>query len=184
MSRWAPWTLALLLLLVPSRRAAAEFDWPVQAELPIHDVALGFSGGVTFGQSGERSNLAGIGGLEFSYLHGVFGAHLSLAAYPERTGLRLQPLMELSFWYVAMLGAGLSVSPLLGERPEDVEETVVTFHVLIGIPIPLWRDGSEDAAGTFCLIPFARPGLRIQEAGEVEEQHTLGLMLKWTSYAF
>lgn len=175
-------TLLIGLLLFWSAEAKAEFDWPALSHLPHHDIALGLSGGVTFGESGERSNIGASGALDLSYLHGLFGAHLSLGAYPERTGVRLQPLAEFTFWYVVLVGAGLSVSPLVGERPADVSETAVALHVFLGLPVPLWSAG--EGAGAFWLVPFARPGLRVQERGEVEEHHTLGLMLKWTSFPF
>ena len=61
--------------------------------------------------------MGALGGLDVSYLHGVFGAHLSLSASRERTGVRLQPLGELTLWYLGLFGAGVSGAPMLGEVP-------------------------------------------------------------------
>ena len=176
--------LALVLTLGLSEDVHAEFDWPLTAQLPSHDFAVGLTGGVAFGESGERFTTGAAGGVELSYLHGVFGAHLSLSAFVERTGVRLQPLAEVTFWYAALVGAGVSVSPLLGERPEDVPETAIALHMMVGLPVPLWSAEPGEKGGSFFLIPFARPGLRIQDAGVIKGHHVVGLMLKWSSFEF
>jgi hypothetical protein len=181
-ARVAALTLALVTCMDQS--ASAEFDWPLSSRLPSHDVAVGVSGGVAFGESGERFTVGGAGAVDLSYLHGVFGAHLSLSASVERTGVRLQPTLELTFWYVALVGAGLSVAPFLGEAPRDVPETAVALHMIVGLPIPLWTTGPDGDSGSLCLVPFARPGFRVQDAGTVKGHHTVGLMLKWTSFGF
>jgi hypothetical protein len=176
--------LALVLIAGLPERASAEFDWPLTSQLPHHDVAIGLSGGVAFGESGERNTVGASGGVDLSYLHGVFGAHVSLSAFVERTGVRLQPLAEVTLWYVALVGVGLSVSPFLGELPGDVPETAVALHMMVGIPIPLWSANDGEQGGSVCIVPFARPGFRVQEAGAVKGHHSLGLMLKWSSFGF
>ncbi|MGB0588478.1 MAG: hypothetical protein ACPGU1_02250 [Myxococcota bacterium] len=176
--------LALVLIAGLPHSAAAEFDWPLTSRLPHHDIAVGLNGGVAFGDSGERFTTGVAGGVDLSYLHGVFGAHLSLTTFVERTGVRLQPLAELSLWYVALVGVGLSVSPFLGDHASDVPETAVTLHMLLGLPIPIWSARPEDGGGSISIMPFARPGFRVQEAGVVKGHHTVGLMVKWSSFGF
>jgi hypothetical protein len=173
---------ALLSVAAP---AHAEVDWPLDAHLPHHDVAVGVSGGMAFGEGHRRGSMGALGGLDVSYLHGVFGAHLSLSAFPERTGVRLQPLGELTLWYLALFGAGVSVAPMLGEVPTDVPKTAVALHALLGVPIPLWSPGTPaDPQGAFVMVPFVRPGLRLGPKGAVTGHHVVGLMLKWTSFGF
>ena len=171
--------IGLVLGLAPATHA--EFDWPLGAHLPHHDMAVGVTGGVAFGEADGRAAITGAAGLDLSYLHGVFGAHLSLSAFPERTGVRVQPLAEVTFWYVALFGAGVSVAPMVGEVPDGVPATAVALHALLALPIPLW---SPDGSGTFVIVPFARPGLRLGPRSAVTGHHTVGLMLKWTSFGF
>ena len=74
---------------------------------------------------------------------------------------------------------------MVGEVPPDASEMAVSLHALVGFPIPLWSHGDVDEPeGTVVLVPFARPGLRIESPGEVRGYHTVGVMLKWTSYGF
>jgi len=171
--------LALVVGLAPA--AHGEFDWPVGAHLPHHDLAVGVTGGLAFGEADGRPAFSGVGGIDLSYLHGVFGAHISLAAFPERTGVRVQPLAEVTFWYVALFGAGVSVAPMVGDVPSGVPPTAVALHVLLGVPIPLWSPGES---GALVLVPFTRPGLRLGPRGAITGHHTVGVMLKWTSFEF
>ena len=62
--------------------------------------------------------------------------------------------------------------------------TAITLHASIGIPLPLWSIGDDAQDGTIVLTPFARPGLRVQDQGEVSGYHAVGLMVSWTSYRF
>lgn len=177
--------VAMSFLLLGAPPTHAEVDWPLSATLPQHDIAVGLTGGVALGEGDGPARVVGAGGLDVSYLHGTFGAHLSLSVFPERTGIRIQPLAEVTLWYVALFGAGVSVSPMVGDVPDDVPATAVALHVLLGFPIPLWssRD-SEREAGALFLVPFARPGLRLGPQRSIEGHHTMGMMLKWTSFAF
>ena len=43
---------------------------------------MGLSGGFAFGEGMGRASMGGAGGVDLSYLHGVFGAHLSFNARP------------------------------------------------------------------------------------------------------
>ena len=103
----------LIATLCQPQTARAEFDWPLQVRLPVHDIAVGVHGGVSFAEDHGRAATTGAAGVDLSYLHGAFGAHLSLTAHPERTGVRLQPLGEVTVWYVGLFGAGISVAPML-----------------------------------------------------------------------
>ena len=175
--------VALALTLCISSPARAEVDWPLGAHLPEHDIALGVTGGMAFGEDHRRGNMGALAGLDVSYLHGVFGAHLSLTTFRERTGIRLQPLGEITLWYLALFGVGASIAPMLGDIPRDVPETATALHGLVGIPIPVWRPGTpEEPGGAFLLVPFARPGLRLGPRGAITGHHTVGLMLKWTTF--
>lgn len=177
--------VAIGLVLGAATPAHAEIDWPLSATLPQHDVAVGLTGGVAFSESSRVTSVAGAGGVDLSYLHGVFGAHLSLSAFPERTGVRLQPLAEVTLWYVGLFGAGVSVAPMLGKVPDDVPATAVALHTLLGFPIPLWSPGGSGAGnGGFFIVPFARVGLRLGPRRDVAGHHTVGIMLKWTSFDF
>ena len=140
MSRWAPWTPLCYSSLCRVAGLQRSLTGQSRPSSPSTTSPSASAAGSPWA-NGERSNLAGIGGLEFSYLHGVFGAHLARRlprAHRAQTSTAhgAELLVRRDAWRWSRR------SPLLGERPEDVEETVVTFHVLIGIPIPLWRDGS------------------------------------------
>jgi hypothetical protein len=177
--------MTVVVVLGAAPQAGAEFDWPLGARLPHHDVAVGLSGGIAFAEDHGRGSVGGLVGVDLSYLHGVFGAHLAVNAFPERTGWRVQPLGEVTFWYVGLFGAGVSVAPMLGEIPSDAPKVAVALHALVGFPIPIGSVGPDaEPHGTFVLVPFARPGLRLGPRGAVTGHHTVGLMLKWTSFGF
>ena len=174
-----------LCLLGTAGDARAEFDWPLMSALPDHNIALGISGGLAFSEDHGRGSMGLALGLDLSYLHGPLGVHLSLNTFRERTGWRVQPMGEVSIWYVALFGVGVSVAPMVGELPSDAPAAPVALHALLGFPIPILSLGeADDAGGALVLVPFARPGLRLGERGAVTGHHTVGVMLKWTSFSF
>lgn len=163
--------------------ARAEFDYPVTLRVPSWDVGVGLSGGVAFGEGGERWSSGALGGVDGYLLHGVFGLHLGVRAHPEGESTRVEGLAELSWWYLVMLGAGVTVGRMAAPGGPGVPASSLGFRALVAFPLPIWRlDGGR--GGAFVLMPFVRPGLRFLGRGQVVGYHEAGLSLAWTSFGF
>lgn len=184
-ARRAVAALAALVLLALAPPSRAEIDWPIQLPLPEMDLAFGVYGGAAFG---EDAPAGGLVGLEVSLLEGVFGVHAGLRGHREGRADRVGLSLEATWWYLLMLGAGVQVGWMTDEGGPEVPDTAVTLHVLVALPIPLWRIG-EGASGALVIVPYGRPGLRFKDENargdsNVVGFHDAGLMLKWTSFGF
>ncbi len=181
----AVWTAGLCcaLWLAWAPAARAEFDYPVTLRVPSWDVGLGLTGGVAFGEGARRLNSGVLGGVDGYLLHGVFGLHVGLRAHPEGESTRVEGLAEVSWWYLVMLGAGVTVGRTTGPGGPGVPASSLGFRALVALPFPLWRL-DDGRAGTLVLMPFVRPGLRFLTRGQVVGYHEAGLSLAWTSFGF
>lgn len=183
--------VALILAVVisaiaPSSPARAEFDWPPRVPLPHHDIAVGISGGLAFGEdlgaSMRRRPLYGLGGVDVSWLHGVFGLHLGLHAHPEGSTTRVGGTLEATVWYVVMLGLGGSYGVTTGDGDPAVARHARGLTFFLGVPIPIAR--LRHGRGAIVVMPFVRPGVRFHGAGDVSGFHQAGLQIRWTSFSF
>ena len=111
-------------MCVVSYPAKAEFNWPLNATLPNHDLAVGLTGGVAYGEQGGQGAFGALGGVHVSYLHGVMGAELTLLTHPERTGVRLEVLTEMTVWYVFLIGVGVGLGDVIGASSMQPSDTV------------------------------------------------------------
>ncbi|MEZ4267437.1 MAG: hypothetical protein R3F39_13745 [Myxococcota bacterium] len=172
--------------LTPVRPAHAEFDWPARIPLPRHDIAVGVSGGLAFGEdlgdSMRRRPLYGLGGVDVSWLHGVFGLHLGLHAHPEGATTRVGGTLEATVWYVVMLGLGGSYGVTTGEGDPDVARHARGLTFFVGVPFPLAR--LAEGRGAIVLVPYVRPGVRFHGGGDLSGFHQAGLQIRWTSFGF
>lgn len=163
--------------------ARAEFDYPVTLRVPSWDVGVGLSGGVAFGEGATRLTSGALGGVDAYLLHGVFGLHVGVRAHPEGESTRIEGLGEVSWWYILMLGVGVTVGHTTSPPGPGVAASSLGFRALVALPLPLWRF-DEGRDGALVLMPFVRPGLRFVGRGEVVGYHEAGLSLAWTSFGF
>ncbi|MGM0574602.1 MAG: hypothetical protein ACQEXJ_02540 [Myxococcota bacterium] len=177
--------VAVALLVWAAAPPARAVDWPVRIPLPRHDVAVGVSGGVSFGERGafDRREVTALGGADVSWLHGLFGLHLGIHAHPEGTGTRVGATLEASVWYVLLLGAGVGQGWMRGGGAEGVPDRVTSLSLLLAAPFPVARF-DDGRAGALVLAPYFRTGLRFRHAEDVDSRHHAGLMLRWTSFGF
>jgi hypothetical protein len=185
-SRPAAALVLALGLLGAASPARAEFDWPVRVPRPHHDIAIGLSGGIAFGEdlhdSLRRRPIYGLGGVDASWLHGIFGLHLGLHAHPEGTTTRVGATLEATVWYVVMLGLGASYGVTVGDPDREVPRRVPGLTLFIGVPFPIAR--LPAGHGALVLVPYVRPGIRFHGHGDLSGFHHAGLQLRWTSFGF
>ncbi|TNF35010.1 MAG: hypothetical protein EP329_06660 [Deltaproteobacteria bacterium] len=177
---WA--ALVALALAVAVTRPAWAIDYPVHLPLPDWDVAVGLTGGVAFDEVGGVSHTGALASVDLGLLDGVLGLHLGLRTHREGESWRVGGLVELTAWYVVLLGVGCRFGHMVESGGPDVADDEVGLTVLVGIPFPLARL-DEGRAGSLVLMPFARPGLRF-DGGQVEGFHEVGLSLRWTSFGW
>jgi hypothetical protein len=172
--------------IATSLPARAELDWPARIPLPHHDIAVGVSGGLAFGEdlgdSMRRRPLYGLGGVDVSWLHGVFGLHLGLHAHPEGSTTRVGGTLEATVWYVVMLGLGGSYGVSTDDSDPAVARHARGLTFFLGVPFPIARLGR--GRGAIALVPYVRPGVRFHGAGDVSGFHQAGLQIRWTSFGF
>jgi hypothetical protein len=175
--------LALVAALSSAPAARAEIAYPVRMALPDWDLAVGLTGGVAFDENDERRGVGFLAGVDVGVLDNVWGLHLGLRTAREGAGQRVGGLVELTGWYVVMLGLGVRFGAMASDGGPDVPDSEIGATVLLAVPFPLFRV-DEGRGGSFVLAPFARPGLRFLGDGEVAGYHEVGVMLRWTSFGW
>ena len=156
------------------------FDWPLEWQLPSHDVSVGIAGGINFGEEDRTFNRGAVVGLSLGYHHDLLGVQLELASRNEGLALQLGGSLELVFWYVALIGGGVTYWEALSEPGRDIPRRAWGVSGFIGIPIPLYRLGG----GTLTLLPYARPGMRFGRSNAVQGHHEAGIRVSWTTFHF
>ena len=175
--------LSLLLLLVPSGGSAASasaFDWSLDWALPHHDVSVGVTGGINFGEEGRGFNRGPTLGLSLGYHHELLGIQAELGGRHEGLSSQLGGSLEVVFWYIALLGGGVTYWEALSEPGRDIPQRAWGISGFVGIPVPIARFES----GTLTLVPYARPGLRFVDHDNVQGHHEAGIRLSWTTFRF
>jgi len=171
--------LAFALLTIPSVTHAA-FDWPLDWELPQHDISIGLSGGMNFGEEGSGFNRGPLVGLSLSYHHEFLGIQAEFAGRREGLAQHLGGSLEVVFWYVALVGGGVNYWQSLSKPGRDIPDQAWGISGFVGLPFPVYRA----ERGSVTLLPYARPGLRFAGDGNVQGHHEVGVRLSWTSYRF
>lgn len=161
---------------------ARAIDYPVHLALPDWDVAVGLTGGVAFDELGGVSHTGALAGVDVSLLEGVVGLHLGLRTHREGFAWRVGGLVEVTAWYVILLGVGCRLGHMLDSGGPGVADSEIGLTVLVGVPFPLVRL-DEGRAGSLVLMPYARPGLRF-DSPAVSGFHEVGLSLRWTSFGW
>ena len=165
------------------RSAHAEDAWPIHLTFPHHDWAMGLSGAAAFSEHGGEKLTEALFGVDASYLHDLFGVHLSLRVQTEGDAFRVGALLEASVWYLVMFGVGASVGWLTDDVTGPNPETLPAVHVMVGIPFPLFNL-DEGVGGTVVGMPYVRPMIRFLGGEEIAGFFELGVMLKWTSFRY
>ncbi len=184
--------VALLALVLSSCSALEPRPDDLPMHLPSNDFAFGIDTGLIWGDD-DGLQLAPSAGLEVSWLDGAYGLHGGVAFHPEADVARVAVRAEATVWYAALFGVGLRAGPLT-RRPWDRElaEPAPTrppafatdLTALMALPLAVWR---REGQGAFVVLPYVRPGLRLgggTRDGATSGIHELGLMLRWTTYAF
>jgi len=180
--------------------ACATIDPAVPFRLPDDDWSVGLVGGVVWDE--RESPLTGgpLGGVEVGWLDDVFGVHGGLRVQGEGRTARVTATAEVSAWYLAVFGLGVragyapaeSVRELSSAAPDSARGVAVSrwatdLTLLVALPIPVWKD-CVDRTGALVLAPYVRPGIRITggdpDPDDLRGFHEVGLMLRWTSFAF
>ncbi len=209
MTRSRPFARARFHVLVAPfvvSSACGTFDPAVPMSLPDDDYAVGISTGLAWDEAadvlafGASRGSQGVVGLDVGYLDSVFGLHGGLSLHGELATERLSVRFEATAWYGLLFGLGTRVGWLVGDptpyelsAPSRIPEpaaTSVDLTALVALPIPLWSD-CEGRAGALVIAPYARPGLRLSGAADgthhedtIRGFHEVGLMLRWSSFAF
>ena len=175
--------VALTLACAHSLHAAcATLDPAVPMRLPEHDLAVGLSGGVVYDERGDHGSFGALGGADVGYLHDVWGVHVGLRVQREGDAERLSVLVEGTVWYGFLFGLGTRFGWLVTDTDPilAIPHQAVDLTFLLALPIPI--------GGHFVVAPYARPGLRLTggdpDPDDVRGFHEVGLMLRWTSFAF
>ena len=174
--------LTLSAAVLTSNPGRAEVDWPVRIALPRMDLAVGATAGVAFDAGLNRGRSGVLGGVRLSLLHDALGAHITAHTHREGQGVRVGIGAEITCWYLALFGLGVSREGIQGEPGAETPDQVTTLTMLLAVPIPLWRTGGT--GGTWVLMPYMRPGWRLAEDGATVVYHHAGVTLGWTSYGF
>ena len=175
--------LAACVSISVATGARAEVDLPAVMRGPDLDIAVGLAGGVGFSETLDRSTTGPVGGVDLSLLDGAFGLHGAFRLSTEGHGMRFNSVIEISWWYVVMLGVGGGVGIMTEDGGPDLADVVGSMTMLIAVPFPVLRL-SEGSCGAIVLMPYVRPGLRFHGADAITGFHEAGLMVKWTSYGF
>jgi hypothetical protein len=159
----------------------------VPYRLPDDDWALGVTLATVWDEDDDPLTGGGLVGLDAAWLDDVFGLHGGVRIQHEGRGERLSGLLEVSAWYVFLFGAGVRAGATLTQAGPDVPGTAVDLTLLLALPIPLWKDCAE-RTGALVIAPYARPGFRLTgrdpDPDDIRGFHELGVMLRWTSFAF
>lgn len=188
MNGTCPWrSLALVLFAwgivgLGASESRAEFDWPLDWQLPDADISVGLAGGVNFGEEGSDFNTGPALSATLSVHDGFLGIRAALGAKREGLSTHLGATVDVLFWYVVLVGGGVSYWEALDEPGREIPRQAWGVSAFVGLPIPLLR--FEAAGGTLLLMPYGRPGIRFGEAGAVQGHHEVGLSLEYTTFAF
>jgi len=167
--------------------ACASLDPPVPYRLPDDDWALGVTVATAWDEADSVLRGGALLGLDGSWLDDVFGLHAGVRLQREGRGERLSGLVEASAWYVLLMGLGLRLGATIDAAGPQVPRFAVDLTLLVALPIPLWRD-CLGRRGALVIAPYARPGFRLSgrdpDPDDLRGFHELGVMLRWTSYAF
>ena len=171
---------SLVLFLVVSPGASAEVNWPTSMDLPHHDLSLGLLSGAAFGEGRGSASQGALFGVEAGWHHGVLGTQLGIRGQREGQATRLTGTLEVTAWYMVSLGAGIRLGSMLEPGGPGVPDREAALTLFVGAPIPLWA--SPD--GAWILMPFVRPGVRLNDPEGISGHHELGLGVRWTSYGW
>jgi len=155
-------------------------DWPTTLPLPSHDLSVGFVSGVAFGEGRGTASRGALLGVEAGWHHGVLGAQLGVRAHREGQALRMTGAVEITAWYLVLLGIGGRHGIMLEPGGPGVPEREWALTLFVGVPIPVWKN----PGGAWVLMPFVRPGIRLGDLEGISGHHELGLGLRWTSYGW
>jgi hypothetical protein len=170
----------VLSFLLGAQVAHADFDWPLGWQLPNHDIALGLAGGVNFGETGESFNSGPSASVSIGYHHKLLGIRGSVSTRHEGLSQHVGGGIELTVWYVVLVGGGVTYWEALAEPGRDIPIKAWGMSGFVALPLPLARLGSS----TLVIMPYARPGLRFAADGAVQGHHEAGLSLEWTTFGF
>ncbi|MEC9072529.1 MAG: hypothetical protein VX938_09135, partial [Myxococcota bacterium] len=127
--------------------------------------------------SGSQGALLGV---EAGWHHGVVGAQVGLRTYREGQALRVTGTVEITAWYMVLIGAGGRFGDMLEPGGPGVPTRETALTLFVGVPIPMWKGSS----GAWVLMPFVRPGVRLGDSKGLSGHHEAGLGFRWTSYGW
>lgn len=160
--------------------ARADVDWPLDFAMPQGDLAMGLGGGLALGEELRPGDLGGLVCLSASWLDGPFGLHATAYGHRERRANRLGASLEATVWYVLLLGAGISHGVMDAPGGPEVPEEATALTLFAGVPWPVMR---LEAGGSWLILPWVRPGLRIDSAQGVSLHTQVGANLVWTTFS-
>ena len=148
--------------------------------MPEHDITVGISGGVNFGEKARAAHRGPSLGVSLGYHHDFLGVQLEVGGRREGMTSQVGGSVDIMFWYLALVGGGVTYWKSLSTSHSDIPATAWGVSGFVGIPIPLARLGS----GALVLVPYARPGLRFAATDNVQGHHEAGLRLSWSTFDF
>lgn len=161
--------------------ARAEVDWPLDFAMPQGDLAIGLGGGLALGEEPRPGDLGGLVCLSASWLDGPFGLHATAYGHRERRANRLGASLEATVWYVVLLGAGISHGVMEESGGPEVPQEATALTLFAGVPWPLIR---LEAGGSWVILPWVRPGLRLEPNDGVSLHTQVGVNLVWSTFGF
>lgn len=167
---------------IGASESRAEFDWPLDWQLPDADISVGITGGVNFGEEGSDFNTGPALGASFSLHDGFLGIRAAVGARREGLSNHLGGTVDVLFWYVVLIGGGVSYWEALDEPGREIPRRAWGVSAFVGLPIPLLR--FKTTGGTLALMPYGRPGIRFGEAGAVQGHHEVGISIEYTTFGF
>lgn len=162
-------------------------DPAVPYRVPDGDWALGVTVATAWDESASPVDGGGLLGVDVGWLEHVFGLHAGMRIQHEGKGERLSGLVEATAWYVLLFGVGARAGWMVSDGGPGVPDAAFDVTLLVALPLPLWKDCRE-RSGALVIAPYARPGFRLTggdpDPDDVRGFHELGLMLRWSSFAF
>ena len=186
------WPLALCSLgpLAVGCGSLGPLDPAVPYRLPDDDWSLGVTVATAWDERAGPLEGGGLLGIDAGWLEDVFGLHAGVRVQREGLGERVSGLVEATAWYVLLFGLGARVGAMVsdpGPGKPYIPDVAFDLTLLFALPIPLWKD-CRDRTGALVIAPYARPGFRVTggdpDPDDVRGFHELGIMLRWSSFAF